>query len=142
MPSRRRLARSPQTLAILIVLGLVLVAVRTCQNRTVGTLEHARSERLSDVWIETSGRVKKLLPDDTKGDRHQRILLDVSQGETLLVVHNIDQAERVPAKPGDVLEVRGEYVWNEKGGLVHWTHDDDSGRRAGGWIRHEGRLYR
>ncbi len=142
IPGLRRGARSPQAWAVLVVLALGLAAVRACEKATPGSLEDARSRRVSDVWIETSGRVVHLLPDDRQGDRHQKILLDVGHGETLLVVHNIDVAERVPADEGDVLEVRGEYVWNEKGGLIHFTHDASSGRRPGGWIRHDGRTYR
>ena len=62
-------------------------------------------------------------------------------GGTILVAHNIDIAPRVPAAVGDRISFRGEYEWNERGGVVHWTHHDpDSGARRG-WIRHRGRDY-
>ena len=134
--------KSPQVALLLVVVALSWAALRACETRAPGTLEEARANRRSDVWIETSGRVIRLLPDDTRGTRHQRILLDVGGRETLLVVHNIDVAARVPAERDDEVEVRGKYVWNEKGGLVHWTHHDASGRRPGGWVRHAGRTYR
>lgn len=104
--------------------------------------EEALAERRSGVVVTAQGRVRKLLQDDTRGSRHQRILLDVGERRTLLVVHNIDLAPRVPARVGDPLRVRGEFEWNEKGGLVHWTHHDPQGRRPGGWVEHEGRRYR
>jgi Protein of unknown function (DUF3465) len=50
------------------------------------------------------------------------------------VVHNIDDAPRVPVRVGDELEVRGRYIWNEQGGEMHWTHHDPLGKLAGGYI--------
>jgi hypothetical protein len=35
----------------------------------------------------------------------------------------------------------GEYVWNDKGGMIHWTHRDPRKRHRPGWIRHNGVLY-
>ncbi len=98
--------------------------------------------RLSDVWVSASGEVVRLLEDDREGSRHQRFILRLDPDSTLLVVHNIDLAPRVPVRAGDTVQLEGEFEWNERGGLVHWTHHDPAGRRAGGWIRHAGKLYR
>ncbi len=56
--------------------------------------------------------------------------------------HNIDLAPRVPIAVGDTVEFRGQYEWNERGGVIHWTHHDPDGRRPGGWLRHRSRVYR
>lgn len=104
--------------------------------------EGAFDARQSDVWVEDEGRVVAILADDLEGSRHQRFLVRLSEGTTILVSHNIDLAPRVPLEKGDEVRVRGEYIWNEKGGLVHWTHRDPRGRRQGGWITHRGRRYR
>jgi len=109
--------------------------------RSVPTATKAFRARLSNVWVEDAGSVVASLPDDLEGSRHQRFLLKLENGSTLLVAHNIDLAPRVPIEKGDTVEVRGEYVWNEKGGLVHWTHHDPQGRHEGGWIRHRGHEY-
>lgn len=93
---------------------------------------------------EVSGRgtVIRVLPDDTQGERHQRFILRLPSGDTLLVAHNIDVAPRVePLRIGDTVEYQGEYVWNAQGGLVHWTHRDPAGRHAAGWVRREGRTF-
>ena len=98
--------------------------------------------RRSGVWLRAKGEVARLLPDDIEGSRHQRFILRLPGGQTLLISHNIDIAPRVPASVGDELEVSGRYEWNEKGGLIHWTHRDPAGRKAGGWIRRGGKTYR
>jgi hypothetical protein len=105
-------------------------------------IERAFRERRSDLWVEAGGVVEKRLTDDRKGSRHQRFILRLENGRTLLVAHNIDLAERVPLREGDRVLLRGEYEWNDRGGVVHWTHHDPDGRHAGGWIEHEGRRYR
>jgi hypothetical protein len=47
----------------------------------------------------------------------------------------------VPAVVGDALLVHGEYVWNEQGGLVHFTHHDPDGSHESGWIERLGVRY-
>lgn len=107
-----------------------------------GAVEQLFAQRVSDRWVEASGVVSRTLADDREGARHQRWILRLPSGHTVLVAHNIDLAPRVPLAEGDRVEVRGEYEWNERGGVVHWTHHDPNGRRPGGWVRHAGRDYR
>lgn len=98
-------------------------------------------DRVSDVMVTVSGTVDRILSDDNFGSRHQRFLVRVRSGRTVLVLHNIDLAVRVPIEIGDRLTLRGEYEWNEKGGAIHWTHHDPRNQRAGGWIEHRGVRY-
>lgn len=105
-------------------------------------LQHAYDQQLSNIWIQGTGEVIKLLPDDNDGSRHQRFLLKVNLTQTLLIAHNIDLADRLDALAvGDHLEFYGEYEWNKKGGVLHWTHHDPAGKKAGGWIKHNGITY-
>ena len=101
--------------------------------------EAAFRARSSGVWVEVSGEVARLLPDDTQGSRHQRFVLRLPSGQSLLVAHNVDLAPRLALQVGDALSARGEYEWNPEGGVLHWTHRDPAGRRPGGWIEHAGR---
>lgn len=94
----------------------------------------------SEVWVETDAQVVKLLPDDKDGDAHQRFLVDVD-GHSLLVAHNIDLAPRVPIAAGDALRLRARYAWNDKGGVLHWTHRDPRHPNEGGWIRRGTEVY-
>ncbi len=81
------------------------------------------------------------MSDDNEGSRHQRVVLQLANGDTLLIVHNIDLVQRVPVGMGDRIKFRGMYEWNERGGLVHWTHRDPLGVEEGGWISYRQELY-
>jgi len=100
-----------------------------------------RDER-SGVVVEVAGEIERNLADDLEGSRHQKFILRLASGHTVLVSHNIDLAPKIPTERGDRVEIRGQYEWNERGGVLHWTHHDPQGRRPGGWIRHRGQDYR
>ena len=109
---------------------------------STGLVERAFKQRLSNLQVTVDGSVIKLLPDDRDGSRHQRFILRLDSGLTLLVAHNIDLAPRVDGlAKDDSLSIHGEYEWSEKGGVIHWTHHDPRGNHPDGWIRHQGRLY-
>lgn len=104
--------------------------------------DQAFKDKRSDVIGEGEGRVIKLLPDDLKGSRHQKFLMKLESGLTLLVAHNIDLAPRVNSlREGDMIRFKGEYEWTEKGGVVHWTHHDPAKRHPGGWLELNGKRY-
>lgn len=42
---------------------------------------------------------------------------------------------------GDTIAFRGEYEWNPKGGVIHWTHHDPGYRHIDGWLLHDGVTY-
>src|SRR5262245_6352342 len=86
------------------------------------TIEEAFHSHRSGVWVESSGIVQRVLDDDRSGSRHQRFIVRLRDGLTLLFAHNIDLAERVPVESGTTIRFRGMYEWNERGGTVHWTH--------------------
>jgi hypothetical protein len=114
----------------------------TAQVSALSALDEAYKRKLSDVWVEGEGTVSKLLKDDNKGSRHQKFLVKIASGKTLLFAHNVDLAPRLDMLAvGDVVTFRGEYVYNPKGGVVHWTHKDPQGLHAGGWIKYKGNTY-
>jgi hypothetical protein len=56
------------------------------------------------------------------GSRHQRFILELGSGQTLLVAHNIDLAPRLPALAvGETVDFNGVYEWTPEGGVIHWT---------------------
>jgi len=91
----------------------------------------------SGVQVASEGVVERVLSDDNAGSRHQRFILRLDSGHNVLVAHNIDRAPRLRAlQPGDRVAFFGEYAWNAKGGVIHWTHHDPKGRHIAGWLSH------
>ena len=79
---------------------------------------------------------------DNKGSRHQKFILKLSSGQTILIAHNIDLAPRIKTiAQGDTVQFYGEYEYSSKGGVVHWTHRDPNNRHVHGWLKHQGTLY-
>jgi len=106
------------------------------------TIAELFSSQQSNQQVQVTATVSRLLSDDTEGSRHQRFILTLDNGITVLVAHNIDLAPKVTnLKIGDELTVYGEYEWNQQGGVIHWTHHDPANKHIHGWIRHHGVLY-
>lgn len=110
--------------------------------QNASSIEQAYQNHQSDLQVSGEGVVAKVLPDDNQGSRHQKFILKVGNNLSILVAHNIDLAPRIKdISRGDSVEFNGEYEWNEKGGVVHWTHHDPAGRHLDGWLRHDGKTY-
>lgn len=102
----------------------------------------AYRQHLSNIQVSGAGTVIRILPDDNQVSRHQRFILRLDSGQTLLIAHNIDLAPRIESlREGDTIAFNGEYEWNNKGGVVHWTHHDPGGQHPPGWLKHQGRTY-
>ena len=96
----------------------------------------------SGSQVRGSGSVVRILSDDNDGSRHQRFILKLSSGRTVLIAHNIDLAPRVHSiSVGDSVSFFGEFESNSQGGVVHWTHKDPRGRHVAGWLEHRGSRY-
>ena len=121
---------------------LALVPLAWADKSADELLRQAYQQQRSDLQIEGEGTVLKLLADDNRGSRHQRFIIRLDSGQTLLVAHNIDLAPKIEnLKVGDKISFLGEYEWNNKGGTLHWTHRDPRGRHVAGWIKHAERVY-
>jgi Protein of unknown function (DUF3465) len=115
---------------------------RANSNCNGDLLAAALRNHQSHVEVCGRGVVARVLRDDLQGSRHQRFIVRVPSGQTILVAYNIDIAPRIEGlRTGASLEFAGEYEWNGQGGVVHWTHHDPGGRHAAGWLKYEGRTY-
>ncbi len=105
-------------------------------------IARAFQQRQSDLQVRSSGQVIVVLPDDHEGSRHQKFILELPNGQTVLVAHNIDLAPRIQSiQKQDQVEFYGEYEYSDKGGVIHWTHHDPARKHVDGWLKHQGRTY-
>jgi len=121
------------------------VAPSTAATDPLADLRALINGQVSGEMVTATAQVHRILSDDDDGSRHQRFLIAVGRDGrrtlTVKVSHNIDLAPRVPLEEGDTVTIRGQFEFNDLGGVLHWTHHDPDRRREGGWIEHNGRRY-
>ena len=138
----KMISHSPAKAHRAVLLLLLLGASCSFNSTREDSIARAFEERQSNIQVEGEGTVMRILPDDNVGSPHQRFIITTASGQTLLIQHNVDLAPRIEGmKVGDVVSFSGEYVWNDKGGLIHWTHNDPAGKHQAGWIKCAGRVY-
>ena len=135
---------------IILFLILLLTVVSYFNKRiakppdqeSTAQIQWAFANQKSEIQVRGSGVIIKTLKDDLKGARHQRFLVQVAQGQTILIAHNIDLAPRIDTiQKGETISFYGVYEWNNKGGDVHWTHHDPKRRHTDGWLKYHGKIY-
>jgi hypothetical protein len=123
-----------------IIVLLSILSFQVWANDT--HLKQAYQSRQSDLQVQGQGEVIQIIADDIDGAKHQRFILRLVNRQTILISHNIDLAPRISnLKVGDWVEFYGEYEWNSKGGVVHWTHHDPRHSHADGWLKHRNKKY-
>ena len=124
----------------IFIIGLLFFSFTLFAGDT--EIKRAFQDQVSSLQVSGKGKVIRLLADDLKGSRHQKFIIRLDNQLSLLVAHNIDLAPRINSlKKGDWIEFYGEYEWNKKGGVVHWTHLDPNGFHVAGWLKHKGKKY-
>lgn len=118
----------------------VVQVTSSAQKSGTRIIENAFKNKLSNVQVEGVGKVVAILPDDNEGSRHQKFILELESGQTILIAHNIDLASRLQhLSKGDIVQFFGEYEYSAKGGVVHWTHHDPRKKHPDGWLKHNGK---
>ncbi|BHH81964.1 DUF3465 domain-containing protein [Desulforhopalus sp. 52FAK] len=143
---------SPQRAIILLLIALLFfiadyytknnsTPLPSAKNSTA--IEQAYNNKKESVQVMGRGVVVKILPDDLHGAKHQKFIIKISKDLTILIAHNIDLAPRINSlKKGDEVIFNGEYEYNNKGGVVHWTHHDPRKKHPEGWLKHKGKTYK
>ncbi len=124
---------------LLLLLGPAC-APATPDNAAV---ERYYGEQRSTVEVTAEGVVTSVLADDSgPSGTHQRFIIRLAGAtQTVLVDNNVTMGQRAPVAPHDDVIVHGEYVWNDQGGLIHFTHHDPAPSHEGGWIELNGLRY-
>jgi uncharacterized protein DUF3465 len=128
-----------------VAILLLLLLGPACAPATPdnGSVERDYAERRSIVEVTAEGVVTAILSDDSgPSGTHQRFIIRLTGAtQTVLVDNNVTIGRRVPVTSGDDVVVHGEYVWNDQGGLIHFTHHDPAPSHEGGWIDLHGTRY-
>ena len=131
--------------AKLFVLAIAVIVAASCAQTLQGNarIAEAFARRASGFEVTADGVVERLLSDEPGPDgTHERFVMRLDGStQTVLVAHNISIASRAPVAVGDQVMVHGEYVWNEQGGLIHFTHHDPQRRHEDGYIVLGGKRY-
>jgi hypothetical protein len=127
------------TLALLVLL-MPACAAATADNAAV---QNDYAARRSAVEVTAEGVVTSVLADDTgPSGPHQRFIIRLAGAtQTVLIDNNVTVGQRVPIATSDDVTVHGEYIWNDQGGLIHYTHHDPAPGHEGGWIDRNGVRY-
>ena len=125
--------------------AFLLLLVPACATATADNAAVQRdfTEHRSTVQVTAEGVVTAVLEDATgPSGHHQRFIIRLAGAtQTVLIENNVDVGQRVPVAANDDLTIHGEYIWNDQGGLIHYTHHDPAPGHEGGWIDRNGVRY-
>jgi hypothetical protein len=123
----------------------LLLTVAACGTAASGNaaIQGDFADHRSNVEVTADGQVTRLLSDEHGPEgTHQRFIVQLSGlTQTVLIDNNVDIGRRAAVAIGDAVTVHGEYVWNDQGGLIHFTHHDPAHTHEGGWIDAKGVRY-
>jgi hypothetical protein len=132
-------------LAIALLAGCATAGQRDADTENAKIYDAWRSAR-SGIEVQASGAIARVLGE--RGGRsgpHEGFLLHLTgsggRGLTVRVESNIDIMGNFAVHDGDPAVVRGEYEYDPRGGVIHWTHRDFGGRHPAGFVEINGRLY-
>jgi hypothetical protein len=125
------------------VLGACSGGGNAASNATV--YDAWRTHR-SYVQVTASGSVARVLGTRLgPAGMHEGFLLHLNgaegRGLTVRVEDNTDLTGPIPMSAGDDAVVRGEYIYDPRGGIIHYTHRDPRGHHPSGYVQVNGRLY-
>jgi disulfide oxidoreductase YuzD len=110
-------------------------------SRSERRLANAFAKKIEGFQIRFNGVVVRNFADEKHFHVLQEFILQLSTGQTLLIVHDKTIGEGVPrVRLGNKMTVLGVYRWNAKGGYIIQTTRKADGS-AGGWIRRNGKRY-
>lgn len=131
-------------------LALLLGALAGCAAPPAsdgnGAVYDAWRSQQSRVEVTANGVVARDLGTRVgRSGAHEGFLLHLSgasgRGLTVRVEANVDFTGPLPVAAGEPVVVRGEYEFDSRGGVIHWTHHDPRGRHPDGYIEIQNKRY-
>jgi hypothetical protein len=145
----RKKGRDPGILSGLIIFAALSVILGWSWHSLPGydvepgvhVVEKAFYDKQSDLMVEVTGEVVRVVRPVKGNEGHQEFQLRLPNGQLLLVVRNTRAGDRVPLEASDQVTVRGNYRWSELGGVIHGAQRDYSLGRMHGWVELDGKKY-
>jgi hypothetical protein len=138
--------RSNLALAVLVLASVACSPGGNSADASNGAVYDAWRAQRSRVEVTASGTIARVL--GTRSGRyapHDGFLLHLrgpeGRGLTIRVEDNVTMTGQIALVAGADAIVRGEYVYDPRGGIVHWTHRDPRGHHAAGYVQTGGKLY-
>ena len=139
---------------IMLVLTVALALSACAQSATGTTGITSDNGAVYDAWragrshieVVANGSVARMLGTRRgRSGNHEGFLLHLSgsagRGLTVRVEDNVDLTGPIPLSEGQDVVVRGEYIFDQRGGIVHYTHRDPRGRHISGYVLVDGKFY-
>jgi len=131
-----------------LLLGLILVSCASAPPPNDGNaaIYNAWLTQHSHLEVTASGVIARDLGTRSGvSGTHEGFLLHLSgasgRGLTVRVEANVDFTGLMPIAAGEPVVVRGEYEFDSRGGVIHWTHRDPRGRHPDGYIQIQNKRY-
>ena len=96
--------------------------------QTIGNTPVVRLNRMAPDHVEMFVKVESFNPLASVKDRLAYAIIT-------------DAMQKGELKAGDTVQFSGDYEWNPRGGVIHWTHHDPAGRHPSGWVKYKGQTY-
>lgn len=139
-------------LLVLLLYASFFLFLRRRSGRSPASLPRPTSRPRPSWWSapsdhgfeEHEGRILAVLPEDTIGIRHQRLLVRLENQKKVLLVHNIDLCPRIEGlERGREIRFYGQFTDNDRGGVFHRLHRNMNPfhRYVDGWIEYDGSRY-
>jgi len=137
------IAKACRAAAACAVAACVFAACTNSLQGENSSICDAHALQRSRVEVTASGTVTRILGiREGPSGTHEGFLVRVPDCNIVIrVEHNVDIGGSIPLHQGEAVQLRGEYLYDPRGGIVHYTHHDPSGRHPGGSITAGGETY-
>lgn len=143
---RQRSARALFAYALAALAFATGCAQTTSSNADNAAVYDAWRTGRSHVEVTLDGSVARMLGMRVgRSGTHEGFLVHLTGGDghglTVRVEDNIDLTGPIPLAEGESVEVRGEYIFDPEGGIVHYTHRDHHYHHVAGYVLAGGKFY-